>query len=333
MSKTLQGIVLEVHKKHVVLMTPDGDCHKVAHPGGHIKRGEEISLSSNAPAAWTKIAVSAACLAVAALILITILPAGGLFTVVSDEEDLSIIPGSEDPVQGYLALDINPSLELSFDEGLEVTDLHPFNSDAVLLLEGLEKGDCLYETLELLVVRSVDLGYLEPESKENLVLVSLVPIEDTEISMQTLADLIEEKLTYYEIPGTVGISRASEQDRSKAEGKGISLNRHILLDALDKQDEEKINGANLPVADLLAGLKDKLPFSEYRTTVVTELPPQVPFDADDLPGPPELPVDKPEPGLPDQAGKKGDNQKELPPVPLPVPSSPDDKPGPPDSVP
>ena len=330
MNKTQQGIVLEVYKKHVIVMTPDGDCHKVAHPGGHIKRGEEISLPSKAPV-WTKTAVSAACLAVAALILIAILPTAGLFTVVSDGEDVSIIPDSEDPVQGYLALDINPSLELSFNEDLEITGLHPFNSNAVLLLEGLEKGDCLYETLELLVVRSVDLGYLETATEENLVLVSLVPIENTEVSTQILANLIEEKLAYYEIPGTVGISSASGEDRSKAEEKGISLNRHLLLEALHRQGEEKINGDDLPAADLMDGLKDKLPFSELRTTVVPELPPQVPFDAEDMPGPPELPVDKP--GLPDQAEEKDGNRPDLAPVPVPVPSAPDDKPGPPDSVP
>ncbi len=330
MNKTQQGIVLEVYKKHVIVMTPDGDCHKVAHPGGHIKRGEEISLPSKAPV-WTKTAVSAACLAVAALILIAILPTAGLFTVVSDGEDVSIILGSEDPVQGYLALDINPSLELSFNEDLEVMGLHPFNGDAVLLLEGIEKGACVYETLELLVVRSVDLGYLEPTTEENLVLVSLVPIESTEISAQILADLIEEKLAYYEIPGTVGISRASEQDHSKAEEKGISLNRHLLLEALHRQGEEKINGDDLPAADLLVGLKDNLPFSEFRTTVVPGLQPKDPFDADDLPGPPETPADKPV--LPDQAGEKDVNQPDLPPVQVPVPSTTDDKPGPPDSVP
>ncbi len=330
MNKTRQGIVLEVYKKHVIVITPDGDFHKVDHPGGHMKRGEEISLPSAEPAR-TKKAAAIAGLAVAALILIAILPTSGLFTVVSDGEDVNIIPDCEDPVQGYLALDINPSLEFSFDQNLEVTAFRPYNIDAELLLKGLEKGACLYETLELLIARSVDLGYLEPAAEENLVLVSLVPIESTEVSAQVIADLIEAKLIYYEIPGTVCISRANEQDHSNAKEKGISLNRHLLLEALHKQGKVITTGDALHVADLLASLKDKLPFSEFRTTVVPELPPQVPFDAEDLPGPPEMPAN--EPAMPDRAKAKGGKQPDLPQVPVPVPSAPDNKPGSPDSRP
>lgn len=320
MKKVQRGIVLEVNKNHIILLTPAGDCLKVRHPGGNIRRGAEIGYSTSTPT-WPKVVATAACLTAAALILIAIIPAAFPLTDMFDRDS---------SVQGYLVLDINPSLELSFNAELEVTAFHPLNEDAVLLLEGLEVGTYLFDIVGLLLERSVELNFLNPDER-NLILIALVQIEKTNISPQLLADLIEKKLSTYGISGDVGIFETSSTDRNEALETGISLNRHLLLEALHGQDKEKVIGDDLPAADLLSGLKNRLPFSEFRTTVVPELPTQVPFASDDLPGPPGLPVDLP--ALPEQAENRKEKKPVLPELPVPVPFVPVDKPGPPDSLP
>jgi hypothetical protein len=317
MKKVQRGIVLEVNKKYIILLTPAGDCLKVRHPGGNIRLGEEFSCSASRPA-WPKVVATAACLTAAALILIAVIPAGASLTDMFD---------GDNSVQGYLVLDINPSLELSFNAELEVTAFHPLNEDAVLLLEGLEVGTYLFDIVGLLLERSIELSFLNPDEK-NLILIALVQIKETNISPQLLADLIERKLSTYGISGDVGIFETSNKDRNEALETGISLNRHLLLEALHGLDKEKVIGDDLPSADLLSGLKNRLPFSEFRTTVVPELPTQVPFDSDDLPGPPGLPVDLPV--LPEQAENRKEKKPVLPELPVPVPFVPLDKPGPPD---
>jgi hypothetical protein len=207
-----QGIVLEISKKHIILLTPEGDYRKVPHPGGDIRRGEELNLSL--PPARPKAVGALALLAAAALILIAIIPAGIPLTT-----DLPV-DGSPEP--GYLVLDINPGLELTFNEDHEVTAFYPLNDDAVLLLEGVDVGGGLFSTLDLLLERSAELGFLDPDDSDNLVLITLVQTGEADISLELLADNVEQKLSQIGIAGSVGLFEAKGMQRDKP-GKQGSL--------------------------------------------------------------------------------------------------------------
>jgi hypothetical protein len=306
--KKVRGIVLEVGKKHIILLTPAGDYQKVPHPGGDIRRGEEL-IYRLPLAARPKTVGALALLAAAALLLIAIIPSVLLVTT-----DLS---DSDSPETGYLILDINPSLELTFNEDHEVTAFHPLNDDAVMLLEGVDVGAGLFSTVDLLLERSAELGFLDPGESDNLVLITLVRPGEADISLKLLADNIEQKLSQIGIPGSVGLFEAKGIERDKAREAGVSLNRYLLIEALQVQGVEIAGSKDQSAVNLLSLLHNKLPFSEFRTSVVPELPPQVPFNVEDLPGPPELPVDLPE--LPEQAENRSDNKPVLPTPPVTVP--------------
>lgn len=321
--KKIKGIALEVSHKYITLLTAEGDYHKVQHPGGSVKPGDEISASLFKPILPVAYGLTAS-LAVAALILIFFFP-----SIIFNNDHL--FPDGEDLTYGYLVLDINPSLEIGFNEDLEVTYLKPLNNDAALLLEGVEAGQNIFEVIDLLLGRSINLGFLTPGDLENLIMITVVQVDQSGFTPQNLADLIEEKLTQARIPYIMGIFEADEKALEKAQNAGISLNQYLLEEALEKLGEGNMSDRGHPLPELFIKFKDKLPFSEYRTTVVPELPPQVPFNAEDLPGPPDLPADIPV--SPGQGNNGSDNRSDLPALPIPAEPGSGNKPGIPASLP
>lgn len=333
--KIVRGLVLEVKSKHLILLTPDGDYQKVPHPGGVIKRGDEITCRSSVRI-WPKTFAAAALVAAAALILITILPLGIQDGGFIGNDD------SVDPVYGYLIFDINPSFELVYNQDLEVTAMQPLNEDAVLLLQGLELNGKLYDTLEWLLERSVSLGYLDSDQEQNFIFISLIQPGEIEVVPELLADFIEENLSYLGISGSVGIFETDKQAHEKAAAAGISINRYLLLEALGEHHGEEISLDDQNLGELIRGLEGREIASLVISTFRPELPPQVPVDSNGLPGGGVLPVDKPgKPDIPDKQGKPGkaDDEKGLDVLPgrpdfVPqVPSGDNEGSGPPDSVP
>jgi hypothetical protein len=300
--KKMQGIVLEVRKRHVILLTPDGDFQKAPHPGGSVKRGDEVCCRLTAPP-WPKAAAAAACLAAAVLVLIAVFPPGSPF---------SGVPGNGDSVQGYLVFDINPSFELAFNSKLEVTACRPLNEPAVSLLEGWRARRPLDDTIAWLLERSVAMGFLDLDLEHNLVLVTLVRVGSVEITPEPLAELIEEKLSRLGVSGYVGIFETEAQARAAAVTAGLSLNRYLLMEALRRQGIEDLPGDDSPLADLLRKLNGTLPGGLFRATGKPGQPPQFPPGSDNPPGRPDLPPDPPE--KPDDPGKgRMDSRPGLPP--------------------
>lgn len=318
--KKVKGIVLEVNEKELILLTSGGDYRKIPHPGGNIRPGEELTCRLPVPA-WPKAALAASLLA-AAVFLIAILPAGlPLFELIDKNSH----------EQGYLALDINPSLELAFNADLEVTALQPFNDEAVLLLKDLETGADLAITVELLLERAAALGYLDPGREDNIVLMTLVTEEAVDDLPQLLADLVQDNLLQYGISGSVGVFEAESRQRNEALQEEISLNRYLLMEALDKRDMGQRAAGRQTAAQLMHILSDNLPFSEFRPGAARELPPVIPPEAEGEPGQPDLTDVIPE--LPEQADSKSENRPALPENPAPVLPAPAEKPDPPVSLP
>ncbi len=321
--KKVRGIVLEVNSKHLILMTPDGDYQKVPHPGGNVKRGDEVSCRSS-ERIWPKTFTAAAFIAVAALVLITVFPLG------IPDSGLMGTDDSVDPVYGYLVFDINPSFELAYDENMEVTAIQMLNDDAALLLEGLEANGQLYDTLEWVLERSVAMGYLDLEVEENLIFITLVQSGQVEVPPGPLAAFIEDNLSRLGITGSVGIFETDGQTHEQAAAAGMSVNRYLLLEALGEHYGEEISLDEQNLGELIRGLEGKEIASLVISTFRPELPPQAPIDSDGLPGGDGLPVDKP-----DQAEEKGgiDGRPGRPGFVPQIPSGNDDGSGPPDSVP
>ncbi|MEW5785889.1 MAG: anti-sigma factor domain-containing protein [Bacillota bacterium] len=272
-----QGIVLDIDKKNLILLTPDGDYLKVPHPGGRVKIGDEVCCRLTVPA-WPKAIAAAACLAAALFLLIVVYPPGTPF---------SGVPWSGDAVQGYLVFEINPNFELAYNEKLEVTACRALNDDAVLLLEGLQERAQLFDAVKWLLERSVSAGYIGRTLEDNLVLVTLVQVGQAEILPEPLADLIEEQLDRFGINGYVAVFETDARTHQEAVTGGHSLNRYLVVEALRRQGGEASPLDDKPLADLLRELNSNFPGGLVRATGQPEPPPQDSPDPADSPGPPD----------------------------------------------
>ncbi len=304
----------------MILLTSDGDYLNVPHPGGSIEAGDKI-VCSKPLSSWPKVLAAAASLAAVIILVFFLIPVEG------PENDL-VEP--VDHQYGYLAFDINPRLELVFDENQVVVNCLPLDEKARLLVENCPGDSRLEVVLEWLLERSVTEGYLDPEIEDNLVLVTLVESERAGVDSEMLADIIDEKLLQLEVSAYMGINKADEQARKKADAEGMSLNRYLLFEALQDQTGEKVH-VDLPLPEVLFSLETPPAAGIFRSAGKPAVKTPVPVETDDLPEPAvdpskpgDVPADTPE--QPEQApGPKVDT----PGPPEEEPVSPEDIPGPP----
>lgn len=131
----------------------------------------------------------------------------------------------------YVALDINPSLELAVNSFGRVTKIMPLNQDAQLLLEGLSvKGKDIYETLDVIIQKSEKAGYISPE-KENLVLLTLVTVraKDNQLDASQVKAVVLSRMANTGMKGKVGIQTASLEEKEKARQEGLSVNSYLII--------------------------------------------------------------------------------------------------------
>jgi hypothetical protein len=131
----------------------------------------------------------------------------------------------------YLALDINPSLELAVNSSGRVAGILPLNQDSQLLLEDLPvRGKDIYESLGMIIRESEKAGYISPE-KENLVLLTVVFARPKDNLLDTgrIKEVVLSPMAQAGMRGKVGIQTASLEEREKARQAGLSLNSYLII--------------------------------------------------------------------------------------------------------
>ena len=295
-----KGMVIEIKAQKVVLLTPDGQFLEVPRPTGEVHCGQEIEYSLPEK---KRFFMPAALMAAAAAVLI-------LFMFISDFTGYT--PFKEDPAYGYIAMDINPSVELAFNSELEITGVRGINPEGGMLLEGLKPGDNLFTSLEYLLQRAVELSYLTPDHAQNFLMLTLVNPYGFSVSEAQLENLVQQNLSDRNIPGFVGIYKTGMDAREKALGQKISLNRYLLQEILkDKGETARQITADMSLREIVEEAGGTLPKqfnpAEKRPERVKPDPstPSV-----DLPGE-KPPVDK----MPPEVQAEG--EQEGPPLPVP----------------
>lgn len=139
------GVICNIERDRYYILTPEGDflLRPGAPPAGK-GMGDKVKLTS-AKAMWFR------GLAIAAALVLAIV------------SSIHLLPGASESRTYSLALDINPSLELKYNEDYEMLDWYAFNDKGRNVLEGLEMPQDLYGALHSVFLRCMDLGLVMDE--------------------------------------------------------------------------------------------------------------------------------------------------------------------------
>lgn len=175
-----QGVVMEVAKTYVVVLTPDGQFRKVPRKAGNDRIGEEIQFAvRSAPRRiWLSSLAAVACAALFGLIWF----AG--------------FGGSQGSlVAAYVTLDINPSLEFGINEEEEVIEASGLNEDGRKLLEGLDFKGKLLEAVTESVMQRVEEEGIFHDDEGDVVITSTMVKDDPKLDETKLTDRINDQVS------------------------------------------------------------------------------------------------------------------------------------------
>lgn len=146
-----KGIVLEVKKGKLIVLTPDGRFRKIKSRGGE-QTGEEVSLSAperqrvSRHIWWLPAATAAMALIIAIPIFL------------SERAEAR-------PVVAVISMDINPSFEIGVDDKLAVRSLRAVNADAIPIVEGMDyDGEPVSGLLRYLAGELAERSYLDDDT-------------------------------------------------------------------------------------------------------------------------------------------------------------------------
>lgn len=196
-----KGMVMEVSRRHCVVLTPEGRFVKVPKQDDEVEIGQEITFELEKKpflllTIFSRKPVMVGGLASVMVLLMILLP-------------LLMTP-SPAHAETYIYIDLNPSLELGLDKKNRVVDVRAFNSTGEELIRNLDwKGVPAKQLVVQILNQARQQGFLEPNER---ILVSQVAMEtkEREESGNTLSEiaksvgtdreLSESKVDLYTLP-------------------------------------------------------------------------------------------------------------------------------------
>lgn len=143
------------------------------------------------------------------------------------EQQLPVSPS----IYSYVTFDINPSIELRFDQDDQIVGETAYNAEGRLILDQLDLSDhSLEECIRALAANETFQTYME-----NGYLQVSVYSEDTVHSAE-LETKIDAVLSDHYSPEQYGCSCASEEDHSQASSHHLSAGRYQIIDLIRAAD-------------------------------------------------------------------------------------------------
>lgn len=146
----------------------------------------------------------------------------------------------------YVALDINPSVELAVDNSGSVIDARGLDQEGKTLLANIKlKRIDIYKAVEIIVGEAAEQKYLN--STNNIVLLTV-----TNLKGDNSNEIDEKKLSFaVKLPPTASpvavqaiVGRATKEERKKAEKQGISAGRYLIHQG-DIKGENKLTPGDI----------------------------------------------------------------------------------------
>ncbi|MEW6193479.1 MAG: anti-sigma factor domain-containing protein [Bacillota bacterium] len=259
-----KGILLEKDGKGIVL-TADGEFRYIPSPQAEV--GAEVPLPSGPPQRWWLLSLAAA--------LAAVFIGLGLYRY--------FLPA---PV-AYVALDINPSLELGIDRQERVVKVVCLNEEARRLAAGVKvRGLPVTKAVTVLLGRAKALEYLDSR-RPGVVLVTVVPARKdapVPVEVKRLAEVAVRQLEKERVPAKVVAATVPAAFREEARRLGLSPGRYALKAGAENVSKplsvQELKREGLAQLETRRQIQvEKLLQAERRSRVVVIVPPEI-----ELPG-------------------------------------------------
>ncbi len=208
-----KGIIVKIKNSHCIILTNDGTYHKI-----HRSRVSNPTVGAESeffPVNWSnrlKPLLLVACLLIA-FVSLNFYRANAL----------------ADPA-AYVALDINPSLELGVDKNSKVVSVQALNQDAEILLKEVDiKGKDLYLAVRQILGEAAASGYIKPE-ETNYILSTVTPVETSidVIDYDKMTDNLQDSIENEDLDVSFVVLSADSTTRQEAMNKGISVGKLLV---------------------------------------------------------------------------------------------------------
>ncbi|HWI55347.1 MAG TPA: anti-sigma factor domain-containing protein [Desulfobacteria bacterium] len=220
------GIVMETMGRQVVIMTPQGEFRRIKMNGRIPGIGEEIRVPAEngmlarvSRTRWLAVAAS----------IILLMIASPLLTIMTQTPEVAV---------AYVAIDINPSVELTVSNRNNVLEAKAYNLDGAKVLAGLDiKGSNYKKAVSQIGRKAIELGYIS-KNAGNTFVISLSPIPNAKFDKakmeSTLLASANEVLTDSMVKGEFKAIQVPVALRERANQKGISPAKYaVLLEAVN----------------------------------------------------------------------------------------------------
>jgi|LSQX01.2.fsa_nt_gb hypothetical protein len=257
------GIVYEIIKNDVVVLTPEGEFVIIKRKKDDVSLGMAIEFDDSSIRGKRNSMLSYFPLvsAIAALIVI-----GFIFAYPAKISDFN------SSVFAYIDIDINPSVELVVDKKGVIIATSPLNDDAKALLgDIMVKGQPVHEALSDIVEAFGDSGYISLDS-DNMLMISVSLnqqnseyMKDADIAAKKVDEILfkmhKEIMVMSDKKGIMldpVIVKISSKERAEAKEHNLSMGRyHLYVES--KQyglDIELSNLNNIKISELFGDLKN-----------------------------------------------------------------------------
>ena len=163
--------------------------------------------------------------------------------------------------KGSLIIDINPSVEVTYDEKGKTTQVTGLNEDGRVLISGLSLvGESYEKTVDEIFSRCVTLGYFSTSRENNALLVSAVKENGVTDEKMTkgVCEIFSKKFVEKKMRGVALTGVFDETLKTEADEHGINTQKYALIQEYVELAKE-------------LGVENEIPTEEYKTISVREI--------------------------------------------------------------
>jgi hypothetical protein len=236
----MRGIVMDILNDKVIIFTKDGEFLKIDKPGNQVDIGDEITVSklNKRNQLYRRVA------SIAAAIIMIILGSYGVY-------------GYYNPY-GYINVDINPSIEISYNLYGRVLDIRGLNEDGNLIISKLEKYK--YKSISTILNNVLDNAIEEDyikENEENIVLVTVTE-KGRKIDEEDIQESIKQHIVEVNTDAEIMVIEGDKETYESAKKDKVSPGKLMLVSKALKvnSDISPSDIINKPVKEIVSIIKE-----------------------------------------------------------------------------